>query len=53
LLLADAEQKLAVSRTDFADLWRRAVQHNPYVQAFMLNFGAIGEALVELQYILS
>ena len=40
---ADHEQKLAVSKTDFADLWRRAVQHNPFVQAFLLNFGAIGE----------
>jgi hypothetical protein len=38
----DAEQKLAISNTDFANLWRRAVQHNPFVQAFMLNFGAIG-----------
>lgn len=38
----DHERKLAVSNTDFADLWRRAVQHNPFVQAFMLNFGAIG-----------
>jgi len=41
---ADHERKLAVSNTDFADLWRRAVQHNPFVQAFMLNFGAIGVA---------
>jgi hypothetical protein len=40
---ADSKQQYAVSRTDFADLWRRAVNHNPFVQAFMLNFGAIGE----------
>jgi hypothetical protein len=39
---ADSKQQWAVSQSDFAALWRRAVDHNPFIQAFMLNFGAIG-----------
>lgn len=42
--LADSEQTLTISNTEFANLWRRAVHHNPFVQAFMLNFGAIGKS---------
>jgi hypothetical protein len=41
---ADTDQKSALAKSHFALLWRRAVQHNPFIQAFMLNFGAIGEA---------
>lgn len=40
---ADTDQKSALAKTHFALLWRRAVQHNPFIQAFMLNFGGIGE----------
>ena len=39
---ADTDKKLALSHTAFAILWRKAVHHNPFTQAFMLNFGAIG-----------
>jgi len=40
--LADTEQTSTLAQTRFADLWRRAVHHNPFIQAFMLNFGSIG-----------
>eukprot|EP00882_Tetradesmus_deserticola_P021649 GHRQ01023436.1.p1 GENE.GHRQ01023436.1~~GHRQ01023436.1.p1 ORF type:complete len:169 (+),score=14.39 GHRQ01023436.1:148-654(+) len=41
-VVMDTDQKSALAKTHFALLWRRAVQHNPFIQAFMLNFGAIG-----------
>jgi hypothetical protein len=50
---ADTDQKSALAKSHFALLWRRAVQHNPFIQAFMLNFGAIGEArLASTAYVL-
>jgi hypothetical protein len=39
---ADSQGTGPLAHTTFATLWRRAVQHNPFVQAFSLNFGAIG-----------
>eukprot|EP00877_Chromochloris_zofingiensis_P004201 jgi/Chrzof1/13782/Cz08g12080.t1 len=41
-IVLDDQLQRPISNSSFGVLWRKAVQHNPFIQAFMVNFGAIG-----------
>lgn len=43
-ILADTVNQNPLSHTQFGVLWRKAVSHNPFIQAMALNFGLIGVA---------
>jgi len=41
-VLLDSQETSSLSQSAFGQLWRKAIAQNPFLQAFMLNFGGIG-----------